>query len=66
MIRVVEALQQLNAGALPTAAAAHEGQRLAGLHRNVQTVQNLDVRSGGVGELTVDELDVPLKVVLET
>lgn len=66
MIRVVEALQQLNAGALPAAAAAHEGQGLAGLHRNIQAVQNLDVRPGGVGELAVDELDVPLEVVLKT
>lgn len=66
MIGVVEPLQQLHAGALPAAAAAHEGQRLAGLHRHVQSVQDLDVGPGGVGELAVNEVEVPLEVILKT
>lgn len=66
MIGVVEPLQQLHTGALPAAAAAHEGQRLAGLHRHVQPVQDLDVGPGGVGELAVNEVQVPLEVVLKT
>lgn len=66
MVRVVEPLQQLDAGALPTAAAAHEGQRLALLHRHIQPIQDLDVRPGGVGEITVNELNVPLEVILKT
>lgn len=66
MVGVVKPLQQLHTGALPTAAAAHEGQRLAGLHRHVEPVQHLDVRPGRVGELAVDELDVPPEVILET
>lgn len=66
MVGVIKALQQLHAGALPAATAAHEGQRLAGLHRHVQAVQHLDVRPGGVGELAVDELNVALEVCLKT
>lgn len=66
VVGIVKPLQQLHAGALPTAAAAHEGQRLAGLHRHIQPIQDLDVRPGGVGELTVNEVDVPLEVLLKT
>lgn len=66
VVGVVKPLQQLHTGALPTATAAHEGQRLAGLHRHVEPVQHLDVRPGRVGELAVDELDVSLEVILET
>lgn len=66
MIGVVEPLQQLHAGALAAAAAAHEGQRLTGLHRHIQPVQDLDVRPGGVGELAVNEVEVPLEVILKT
>lgn len=66
MIWVIKPLQQLHAGALPATAAAHEGQRLAGLHRHVQPIQDLDVRPGGVGELAVNEVNVPLEVILKT
>lgn len=66
MIGVIKPLQQLHAGALPAPAAAHEGQRLAGLHRHVQPIQDLDVRPGGVGELAVNEVNVPLEVILKT
>lgn len=66
MVRVVEPLQQLHAGALPTATAAHEGQRLAGLHRHVEPIQDLDVRPAGVSELAVNEVNVPLEVILKT
>ncbi len=65
-VRIIKPLQQLHAGALPAAAAAHKGQRLSGLHRHVQSVQDLDVWSGGVSELTVNEVDVPLEVILKT
>ena len=64
LVGVIEALQQLDAGALATATAAHEGQRLAGLHRHVEPIQHLHVGPGGVGELTVDELHVAAEVVL--
>lgn len=66
MVRIIEPLQQLHTGALPAAAAAHKGQRLAGLHRHIQPVQDLDVRPGGVGELAVNEVNVPLEVILKT
>ena len=66
MVGVIKPLQQLHAGALPAAAAAHKGQRLAGLHRHIQPIQHLDVWPGGVGELTVNELNVPLEVILKT
>ena len=64
LVGVVEALQQLDAGALPTAAAAHERQGLAGPHRHAQPVQPLDVWSGGVREIAVDELQVAFEVIL--
>ena len=66
IVRIIKPLQQLHTCALPAAAAAHEGQRLAGLHRNVQPIQDLDVWPGGVGELTINEVNVPLEVILET
>lgn len=66
VVGIIKPLQQLDAGALPTAAAAHEGQRLARLHRHVQPIQDLDVWPGGVSELTVNELDVSLEVILKT
>lgn len=66
IVRIIKPLQQLHAGALPAAAAAHEGQRLAGLHRHVQPIQDLDVWPGGVGELTINEVNVPLEVILKT
>lgn len=66
MVRIIKPLQQLHAGALSAAAAAHKGQRLAGLHRHIQPIQDLDVWPGGVGELTVNEVNVPLEVILKT
>lgn len=66
MVRIIEPLQQLHAGALPAAAAAHKCQRLARLHRHIQPVQDLDVWSGGVGELAVNELNVALEAILKT
>lgn len=66
MVGIVKPLQQLHAGALPAAAAANKSQRLARFHRHGQPVQDLDVWPGGVGELAVDELDVPLEVILTT
>lgn len=66
VIGIVEPLQQLHAGALATAAAAHEGQRLTRLYRHVEPVQDLDVGPGGVGELAVNEVEVPLEVILKT
>lgn len=65
MVWIIKPLQQLHTGALPTAAAANEGQSLARLHRHVQPIQHLNVGSSGVGELTVDELDVPSEVILK-
>lgn len=64
-VRIIKPLQKLNAGALPTAAAAHKGQRLSRLHRHTQSIQDLDVWPGGVGELTVNEVNVPLEVILK-
>lgn len=66
VVRIIKPLQQLHAGALPAAAAAHKGQSLAGLHRDIQPIQDLDVWPGGVGELTVNEVNVPLEVILKT
>lgn len=66
MVRIIKPLQQLHTGALPTTAASHKGQRLARFHRHIQPIQDLDVWPGGVGELTVDEFNVPLEVILET
>lgn len=66
MVGVIKALQQLHAGALPAAAAANKGQRLAGFHRHVQPVQDLDVRPGGVRELAVNEVNVSLEIILDT
>ena len=66
VVRIIKPLQQLHAGALPTAATAHKGQRLAGLYGDIQAIQHLDVWPGGVRELAVHELNVPLEVILET
>lgn len=65
VVRIIKPLQQLHAGALPAAAASHKGQRLAGLHRHIQPIQDLDVWPGGVGELTVNKFNVPLEVILK-
>lgn len=65
MVWIIKPLQQLHAGAFPAATAANEGQSLARLHRHVEPIQDLDVWSGGVGELTVNELNVPLEVFLK-
>lgn len=66
LVWIIKPLQQLNTGALPAAAAAHKGQRLTGLHRHIQPIQDLDVWPGGVGELAVNEVNVPLEVILKT
>lgn len=66
MIRIIKPLQQLHTGALPAAAAANKCQRLARLHRHIQPIEDLDVWSGGVSKLAVNELNVALEVILET
>lgn len=64
LVGVIKPFQQLHAGALSTAAGPHKGQRLAGLHCHVQPIEDLDVWSGRVSELAVNELNVPLEVIL--
>lgn len=64
VVGIVKALQQLHAGAFPTAAAADKGQRLSGFHRHGQPVQDLDVGPGGVRELAVNEVNVSLEMIL--
>lgn len=66
MIGIIKPFQQLHTGAFSTAAAPHKGQRLAGLHGHIQSIQDLDIWSGGVGELAVNELNVSLEVILKT
>lgn len=65
MVRVIKPLQQLHAGAFPTAAAANKGQRLARFDRHVQPIQDLDVGPGGVRELAVNEVNVSLEMILD-
>lgn len=65
MVWVIKPLQQLHAGAFPAAAAANKGQCLAGFYRHVQPIQNLDIGSGGVCELAVDEVNVSLEIILD-
>lgn len=65
MVWIIKALQQLHAGAFPTAAAANEGQCLAGFYRHVQPIQDLDIGPGGVRELAVNEVNVSLEIILD-
>ena len=46
LLGVVEPLQQLDGGALATAAAAHQSDGLARLHVQRHVVQHLQVNSG--------------------
>lgn len=65
MVWVIKPLQQLHAGAFPTAAAANKGQRLARFYRHIQSVQDLDVGPGRVRELAVNEVNVSLEIILD-
>lgn len=64
MVRIIKPLQQLHAGAFPTAAAANKGQSLARFHRHVQPIQDLHIGPGGVRELAVNEVNVSLEIIL--
>ena len=63
--RVIEALQQLDWGALSTATLANQGQRLACLHRHIQTLQDPHIRPRGIGKVDAAEINVPCEVCLE-
>lgn len=63
-VGIIEPFQELNAGALPTAAAPHKRQSLARFHRHNQVIQHLDVWSGRIGELAIEELYFPFEVLL--
>lgn len=63
-IGVIESLQQLNAGALPTAAASHKSKSLSWMYRHLQTPQNLDVWPAGIREPTPFEFYLALEVIL--
>lgn len=65
MVWIIKPLQQLHAGAFPTAAAANEGQCLARFYRHVQPIQDLDIGPGGVRELAVNEVNVSLEIILD-
>lgn len=65
MVWVIKPLQQLHAGAFPAATAANKGQRLARFYRHVQPIQDLDIGPGGVRELAVNEVNVPLEIILD-
>lgn len=47
---VIEPLKELDQCALPTATAAHQGERLALLHLNAQPLKHWDVWSSGIVE----------------
>ena len=57
-LRVVEALDEVDDGALAAAAAADERHGLAGGQLCVQAVEDLDFGAGGVVEVHVLELNV--------
>ncbi len=63
-IRVVESLQQLNAGALPAAAASHKSKSLSWMYWHLQPPQNLDVWPAGIREPAPFEFYPALKVIL--
>lgn len=48
--RIIKPLKELDHRALPTAAGAHQGQRLALLHLQAQPLKHWDVWSSGVVE----------------
>jgi hypothetical protein len=63
LLRVVEALDEVDDGALAAAAAADQRHCLAGGQLGVQPVEHLDLGAGGVVEVHVLELDVPFDAV---
>lgn len=64
LIGIVESLQELNTGALPAAAAPNKRQSLSRFHRHDQVIQHLDVWSGRVSELAIEELYFTSEILL--
>lgn len=63
---VVEALEELDNRALPTAAAAHQGQRLALLHLQVQPLKHGHVWPGGIVEHDFIKCHISFQGVLKS
>lgn len=61
---VVEPLQQLDGGALSTAAAPHQGQSFSLLHAQIQASQDWDVRPRRIVKLHTLKAHVTIKCVL--
>ena len=62
---VIEPLQELDDRALPAAAAAHQGQRLALLHLQAQPPKHRYVWPGGVAEHDFIKCHIPFKLILK-
>ena len=62
---VVEPLQELDHRALPTAAAAHQGQGLALLHLQAQPLKHRHVGPGGIAEHDVIKGHISFKLILK-
>lgn len=62
---VIEPLQELDGGALPTAAAPHQSQRLPLLHLQIQPLEDGNVRARRVVELHALKAHVAVKLALD-
>lgn len=62
---VVEPLQQLDGGALPTAAAPHQGQSLALLHTQIEPLQDGHVGARWIVKLNPLKGHITIKLVLD-
>lgn len=61
--RVVESLQQLDAGRFAASALANQGDHLARLHDQIQSLQNLHLGPRRVVELDLGELYQPVRLL---
>lgn len=62
---VVEPLQQLDGGALSTAAAPHQRQSLSHFHIQIQPLEDGHIRARRVVKLNVVKTHVTIKFLLE-
>lgn len=63
--RVIEPLQQLDGGALPTAAASHQGQSFSLLYTQIQPLQDGYIRTWRIIKLDPLKGHITIKLVLE-
>ena len=61
---IIKPFNQLNGGAFPTTTSAHQSEGFPGVDRQTQAPEDLYIRPGGVGEMDVLKLNLPIKCFL--